>query len=85
MGENSIQEAIGKGNMDVTMEIGENVVRKTFIDVLHVPRIVKNLFSMSKVISQGHMFEFWNKSCTLKNKNNHVVGEGIHENRFYKL
>jgi hypothetical protein len=44
--------------MDVTMEIGESVVRKTFTDVLHVPRIVKNLFSMSKVISQGHMFEF---------------------------
>jgi hypothetical protein len=58
MGENSIQEAIGKGNMDVTMEIRENVVRKTFTDVLHLPRIVKNLFSMSKAVSQGHMFEF---------------------------
>ncbi len=85
MGENSIQEAIGKGNMDVTMEIGENVVRKTFTDALHVPKIIKILFSMSKVVSQSHMFEFQNKSCTQKNKNNHVVGEGIPENRFYKL
>jgi len=58
MGENSIQEAIGKGNMDVTMEIGENVVRKTFTDALHVPKIIKILFSMSKVVSQRHMFEF---------------------------
>jgi hypothetical protein len=31
------------------------------------------------------MFEFYNNSCTLKNKDNHVVGEGIHENQFYKL
>jgi hypothetical protein len=58
MGDNSIQEAIRKGNMDVIMEIGKSVVKGTFIDVLHVPRIVKNLFSMSKAVSQGHMFEF---------------------------
>jgi hypothetical protein len=58
MGNNSIQEAIGKGNMDIIMEIGKSVVKGTFIDVLHVPRIVKNLFSVSKVVSQGHMFEF---------------------------
>jgi hypothetical protein len=51
MGDNSIKEVIGKGNMDITTEIGENTVRGTFIDVLHVPRIVKNLFSVSKTIS----------------------------------
>jgi hypothetical protein len=31
------------------------------------------------------MFEFYNNSCTLKNKDNHVVGEGTHNNWLYKL
>ncbi len=57
-GDNSIQEAIQKGNMDVTMEIRENIVRGTFINVLHVLGIIRSLFFMSKAISQGHMFEF---------------------------
>jgi hypothetical protein len=35
----SIQEAIGKGNMDVIMEIGENSVRGTFTNVLHILKI----------------------------------------------
>ncbi len=58
MGNNLIQEPIQKGNMDITMEIGENIVRGTFINVLHVLGIVKSLFFVSKAISQGHMFEF---------------------------
>jgi hypothetical protein len=49
---------IGKGNMDVTMEIWENIAKGTFIDVLHILKIVKNLFYVIKVTSQGHMFEF---------------------------
>ncbi len=85
MGNNSIQEAIGKGNLDVTMEIGESIVERTFIDVLHISRIAKYLFFVIKATSQGHTFEFQNNSCTLKNKDNHVVGKGIRENWFYKL
>ncbi len=42
--------------------------------------LLKAYFFVSKVISEGHMFEFKNNSCTLKNKDNHVVGEGTHEN-----
>jgi hypothetical protein len=80
MGDNSIQEAIGKGNMDVTMERGENIIRGAFTNVLHIPKIAKNLFSMIKATSQGHTFEFQNNPCTLKIKDNYVVGEGICEN-----
>jgi hypothetical protein len=36
VGNKSIQEAIGKGTMDVTMEIGENFVKGTFTNVLHI-------------------------------------------------
>jgi hypothetical protein len=39
VGNKSIQEAIGKGSMDVTMEIGENFVKRTFINVLHILKI----------------------------------------------
>jgi len=36
--------------MDVTMEIGKNIVRGTFIDVLHVLKIVKTLFFLSRLL-----------------------------------
>jgi hypothetical protein len=76
MGDNSIEEAIGKGNMDVTMEIWENIVKGTFINVLHVPIIAKNLFCKIKATSQGHKFEFQNNSCTKEGatKANEILG-----------
>jgi hypothetical protein len=36
---NQFMEAIGKGNMDVTVEIGENFVKGTFTNVLHILKI----------------------------------------------
>ncbi len=85
MGDDLIQEAIGKGNIDVSMTIGENTLPKVFNNVLHVPRIVKNLFFMSKVTSIGHIFQFKNNECIIKNIHKEVVGHGTRDNQLYKL
>jgi hypothetical protein len=44
VGDNSTQEAIGKGNIKVLMPMGENNVDVVFINVLHVPRLAKAFF-----------------------------------------
>jgi hypothetical protein len=48
MSDNLVQEAIGKGNIDVSMKVRENILLGVFIDVLHVLRIIKNLFFVSR-------------------------------------
>jgi hypothetical protein len=79
------QEGRGKGNTNVSMTVGENTLPKVFTNVLHVPGIAKNLFSMSKVISPSYIFEFRNNKCIVKNMLKEVVGHGTHDNQLYKL
>jgi hypothetical protein len=62
MGDNSIQEAIGKGCIDISMTIKKNVLSKMLTNVLHVPKFAKNMFSFSKTTSHGHIFEVETKS-----------------------
>jgi hypothetical protein len=66
MGDNLIQEAIGKGCIDISITIKQNVLPIMLTDVLHVPEIVKNMVFFSKATSQGHIFEFGNKECIIK-------------------
>jgi hypothetical protein len=56
MGDDLGQEARRKWNIDVCMTVGEKILPKVFTNVFHVPRIAKNLFSMSKVISPNYIF-----------------------------
>jgi len=44
MGDNSTQEAIGRGNIKVLMSMGENNVDVVFINVLHVLKLAKTFF-----------------------------------------
>jgi hypothetical protein len=65
MGDNSIQEAIGKGCIDNSMTIKNNVLLKVLTNLLHVPEFAKNMFSFSKATSHGHIFKFGNKECII--------------------
>ncbi len=43
MGDDSVQKAIGKRNINVSMTIWENTLPKVFTNVLHVLGIAKSL------------------------------------------
>jgi len=58
MGDNFVQEAIGKGSVRLTMKMGDCEVRGVLHEVFHVLGIVKNLFSISKATTQGLKVEF---------------------------
>lgn len=53
MGDNSTQEVVGKGKIRMKLTVGENTIFATLNDAIYVPRLAKNLFSMSEVTSQG--------------------------------
>jgi hypothetical protein len=49
MGDDTVLEAIGKGNIKATMQVGGKMSHTTITQVLHVPKIKNNHISMSKV------------------------------------
>jgi hypothetical protein len=58
MGGNFVQEAMAKGCVHLTMKVGKCEVRGVLHEVFHVTSLVKNLFSISKAITQGLKVEF---------------------------
>ncbi len=53
MGDDTVLEAIGKGNIKATMQAGGKMSHTTITQVLHVPKMKNNFISVSKLISEG--------------------------------
>jgi hypothetical protein len=53
MGDATILEAIGKGNIKAIMQVGGRVLFTTIIQVLHVPTMKNSFIFVSKLISEG--------------------------------
>jgi hypothetical protein len=84
MGDNFAQEAISKGDIKVSMSMGGNeIVDVVLTSVLHVLRLAKKLFSITKATSLGHIFEFGGKRCVTMNKQKKVVELGLSKNGLY--
>ncbi len=53
MGDDTILEAIGKGNIKAIMQVGSKMLFTTITQVFHVPKMKNSLISISKLISEG--------------------------------
>jgi hypothetical protein len=58
MGDNFVQEAMAKRCVRLMMKVGKCEVKGVLHEVFHVIGLVKNLFSISKAITQGLKVEF---------------------------
>ncbi len=67
MGDNFVRKAVGMGNVHLNMKVGEHVVKDVLHEVLHVLGLVKNLFLVSKVTTQGFKIKFQHEKCNIKN------------------
>jgi hypothetical protein len=84
--DNFAQEAIGKGNIKVSMSVGENgTIKVILINLLHVPWLLKNLLFVTKATPLGRVFEFGEKKCVVKINQKKVVGIVVKENGLYQL
>jgi hypothetical protein len=70
MGDDIILEAIGKGNIKATMQVGGELSHTTITQVVHVPKMKNSLIFVSKLIFKGFKVEFDKDGC----KVNHVQG-----------
>ncbi len=73
MGDDTILEAIGKGNIKATMQVGGQLTHTTITQVLHVPKMKNNLTSVSKFISEGFKVEFDKDDCKVNDARGVVV------------
>jgi hypothetical protein len=65
MGDNSIQDVIGKGN--IRFLVGDKwPIETVFTNVLHIPGLL-NFFLMTKVTLLAHVIEFKEKKYIIKN------------------
>jgi len=66
------------------MIVGDTTIKGVLTDILHVPGIAKILFYVSKTTSLNHVFEF-NNIVVVRNNQRTVIGEGVNDNKLYKL
>jgi hypothetical protein len=73
MGDDTNLEAIGKGNIKATMQVGGELSHITITQVLHVPKMKNNLISVSKLISEGFKVEFDKDGCKVNDARRVVI------------
>jgi hypothetical protein len=64
MGDDTVLEAIGKGNIKATMQVGGKL---TYTTITQVPKMKNSFISVSKFISEGFKVEFDKDSCKVNN------------------
>jgi hypothetical protein len=75
MGDDTVLEAIGKGNIKAIMQVGGKLSHATITQVLHVPKMKNSLISVSKFISEGFKVEFDKDGYKVNNSRRVVVAQ----------
>jgi len=85
MGDDTILEAIGKGNIKTTMQVGGKMSHITITQVLHVPKMKNSFISVSKLIYEGFKVEFDKDVCKVNDAQGVVVAEARRDKNLYFL
>jgi len=81
-----IVDAVGTGNVKVNVRVGRKVSRKaTLYDVLYVPDLKQNLFSVKSTTDKGMIVQFGHTRCWVKNKRGQVCAMGTLVDKLYYL
>jgi len=85
MGDDTILEAIGKGNIKATMQVGGKMLLTTITQFLHVPKMKNSLISINKPILEGLKVEFDKDGCKVNNVHGTIVAQAQREKNLYLL
>lgn len=81
-----VVDAVGSGNIQISIKLNRQVQRKaTLYDVLHVPLLKQNLFSVKSTTSKGMMIQFGHSRCWIKDRSNRVHAMGTLVGKLYYL
>ena len=77
-------EAIGAGNIELKMMFKVSKKKRcTMKNVLYVPKLTSNLFSVRAAVLNGNSIRFGVAKCWIKNNNGNLIGMGILGNKLY--
>lgn len=81
-----VVDAVGIGNVQISVKLNRQVQRKaTMYNVLHVPDLKQNLFSVHSAATRGMIIHFGHSRCWIKNKANQVHAMGTLVGKLYYL
>lgn len=84
LGDNRTLDAVGKGSIDLNINVEGCFKLCTLVDVLYVPELKKNLFSVRSIVDKDFTVKFDNVKCTIL-KNDVIVATGIKVNNMFVL
>eukprot|EP00794_Sanderia_malayensis_P010763 gene10763-11913_t len=76
LGDNSTVKAYGKGTVSLEVKAEKEYKTADLTEVLYVPSLKKNLFSVSAVTKKGFTMKFDKSRCVILDKNGIVMGSG---------
>jgi hypothetical protein len=82
LGDDTTQDIIGEGEVNVHLPQGEII---TICNVLHIPNLKKNLFSVKHLDDNNGDIHIRNGRCTLKDSTGSLIAICYRENDLYKL
>ena len=76
LGDNRTVEALGKGSIWLRVKADGKYIHAELSEVLYVPSLAKNLFSVRAVVDKNLTVIFKDEKCTILNSNGDVMGTG---------
>ena len=77
LGDSSVVKALGSGTVSLMMFLDGNKMKKgTLRNVLYVPKLTCNLFSVRAAVAMRNVMEFTNEYCLIKDRHNIMRGMG---------
>ena len=84
LGDGRTVEAFAKGNIHFTMVFRMSKPKKiTMHNVLYVPKLACNLFSVRAAAAKGNTVKFGNMSCWIRDRNRKPLGMGSLADKLY--
>ncbi len=84
-GDNRFVEAVGVGQIRAIFSVNSKAYTSTMSNVLFVPKLAKNLFSVGAVVNAKKTVTFGTFGCKILNQANEVVAEGVKKGKLGKL
>lgn len=82
----TVVDAIGTGNIKVTIRVDRKVTRKTtLLYVLHIPNLTENLFLVKLATDRGMVVQFGHSRCCVKDMFGAVLAMGCQRGKLYYL
>lgn len=82
LGDGRTVESLGSGKVIMNMNTGNRAILH---DVLYVPKLVCNLFSVRAATDMGNNVKFGRSECWITDKDGNLKGKGLLINRLYEL